>query len=264
MAEPLCALSSLPEWLRPSGSELAPGAGGRRGSVSAGRRALGRIVAVSAASSGPHAAPSNSGQRPSVAGAEGTSTGLGRVPSPPPVHLVAPSHGSGGAQGSRTRRLEITCQSGRLVVRAPGQPGFRLPSETPVPTGRGSCACHLGVYLSAPGSVGRPPASAITSVPLCLLHLPQSLFTRPVPGWRRAATGCGHGVRGILSLATVCSHGQVQSKDAHAELSNSKAEKRNQAPIVRLIAPAGSFPWVRKWVNSALISSVPLGLLRCD
>lgn len=103
-------------------------------------------------------------KRPSVAGAE--ERGLGRVPSPPPVHQVAPSHGSGGAQGSWTRQLEIACLSVRLVVRAPRQPSFRLPSETPVPIGESQLRMSVGsafpllAVWDAP-----PPASVITSLP---------------------------------------------------------------------------------------------------
>lgn len=56
MRAELAAPWAPPLELRPLGSEFAPGEGGRRrGSVTAGLRALGRLVAVSAASRGPQA-----------------------------------------------------------------------------------------------------------------------------------------------------------------------------------------------------------------
>lgn len=93
-----------------------------------------------------------------------------------------------------------------------------------------------------------PPLAAWDAPGLCDHQRPPLLApfapvsARPVRAWRRTATGCGHGVRGILSLATVCSHGQVQSKDAHAGLPNSKSEMRNQAPARPAHCPSGLFP----------------------
>lgn len=145
-------------------------------------------------------------------------------------------------RGHGLSSLEIASGSGRLEVRAPGRPVFRLPSETPVPTGRGSCACHSGVYLSAPGSVGRPwPLRSPASLPLLAPFAPV-----PVCQASAGLETSGHWLRawgpGILSLATVNNHGQVQSKDAHAGLPNSKAEMRNQAPTSPAHCPSGLFP----------------------
>lgn len=116
---------------------------------------------------------------------------------------------------------------------------FRLSSETSVPTGRGSCACHLGVCLSAPGSVGRPrPLRSPASPSACSICPSSCLPGQREPGDYQplaVVMGSRDPVLGYCVLS-------VQSKDAYAGLPNSKAELRNQAPTRPAHCPSGLFP----------------------
>lgn len=102
--------------------------------------------------------------------------GLGRVSSPPPGTPGSTEPWLGrcpGVVGQPAR--EVARRRGRLVVRAPGQPGFRFPRELPVPTGKGAAHAAPGVCLSTLVSVGRPRPSEDQP------PLPTACFIRPSP-----------------------------------------------------------------------------------
>lgn len=125
----------------------------------------------------------------------------------------------GQCPGSWTRQPAIARGSGRLVVSAPGQPSFRFPRETPVPTGRGSCACRSGSVPLRPWQRGTPPACVITRVPWSVCFIcPRPRLPDQCRAGDQQPLAAGMRSGGILPLAPAYCHGQIRSEDAHAGL----------------------------------------------